>query len=313
MHYSDPDDRIFRDDLRVNMNKSHCESLIKRTSTTSTGQPACLECNRTDPLIESNLKKVTLHCPFGLSKNILKWHQLNSVQKYRSYGEIRHHRSGLAIVSLRQKKHVGSKRPGLTSCRSNIHAAWSLAREIPNIQKLHLGNEHLTMAAAILWNLCASIPARPWPSSLWPSSLRVAWKPPIRSPAQPLTLPLLLAFLPGEVKTSRAGPSCPAMVCSACHFRKWILISCLLSWLSNCFLIICITESTSIFHHLVANLCQLPCSRRLRYFSWQKCLMAALLVVRTHSPQNCVNKSAEISDVSITNKSLLHISATRVT
>ena len=60
--------------------------------------------------------------------------------------------------------------------------------------------------------------------------------------------------------------------------------------------------------HLDANHCQLPCSRRLHHFWWQRCLMAALLVTRIKSPQNCANKRAEISDVSITNKSLLDFS-----
>ena len=53
-------------------------------------------------------------------------------------------------------------------------------------------------------------------------------------------------------------PSCAFLSChfrSACsawfHLRKFILMPCKLSWLSNCFLIWCITESTestSIFH-----------------------------------------------------------------
>ena len=164
--------------------------------------------------------------------------------------------------------------------------------------------------AAIPWNLCASIPASPWPS-LW-----VAWKPPIHNPAQPLTLPLLLDFLPARAKTCRAPLFCPAMFAVFAvpfHLRKFILMRCKLSWLSYCFLIWCITESTSIFHHLDANHCQLPCSRRLHHFWWQRCLMAALLVTRIKSPQNCANKRAEISDVSITNKSLFDFSGIWVT
>ena len=62
MRYSDPDDCIFREGLRVKMNKTHCESLIKGRRITSTGQPAFLEFNRLDPLIKSHLTKVTLHC-----------------------------------------------------------------------------------------------------------------------------------------------------------------------------------------------------------------------------------------------------------
>ena len=122
-----------------------------------------------------------------------------------------------------------------------VSCAWGTTVNIQKPQKLHL---HLAVAA-IPWNLCASIPARPWPS-LW-----VAWKPPIRNRARPYTLPLLLVFLPVRAASSPAALSCPAMFALLAvpfHLRKFILMSCKLSWLSNCFLIWCITEYTSIFH-----------------------------------------------------------------
>ena len=134
MRYSDPDDRIFREDLRVKMNKIHCESLIKGRRITSTGQPAFLEFNGLHPLIESHLTKVTLHCLSVCTKTF--WSGIKNVEicpKFsQSYGEIRHHHSGLVIASkLRQeKKTVGSKRSGLISCSSNMHPTWSLVHEV---------------------------------------------------------------------------------------------------------------------------------------------------------------------------------------
>ena len=132
-----------------------------------------------------------------------------------------------------------------------MHPTWSLAHEVLNVQKLHL---HLAMAA-MPWNLCASIPASPWPSS----SLLVpkVQKPPacqqlpIRNRARPYTLPLLLVFLPARAKTCPAPLFCPAILAVLAvpfHLRKLILTRCKISWLSNCFLIWCITESISIFH-----------------------------------------------------------------
>ena len=90
--------------------------------------------------------------------------------------------------------------------------------------------------AAIPWNLCASIPARPWPSP-W-----VAWKPPIRNRARPYTLTLLLVFLPVTATSCPAALFCPAIFGSACSsissLKVHDLMRCKLSWLSNCFLIL---------------------------------------------------------------------------
>ena len=106
--------------------------------------------------------------------------------------------------------------------------------------------------AAIPWNLCASIPARPWPS-LW-----VAWKPPIsqRSSAIDFALTACFPACDSNILPSCAFLSCHGLQCLQFHFifESSFFMPCKLSWLSNCFLIWCITESTestestSIFH-----------------------------------------------------------------
>ena len=171
--------------------------------------------------------------------------------------------------------------------------------------------------AAIPWNLCASIPARPWPS-LW-----VAWKPPIsqRSSAIDFALTACFPACDSNILPSCAFLSCHGLQCLQFHFifesSFWCHASfpdlAIVSWFDASLNPLNPLNPPPYSINIVANLCQLHCSRRLHHFWWQRCLRAALLVVRTHSPQNCVNTSSEISDISVTNKSLLHISRIGVT
>ena len=119
--------------------------------------------------------------------------------------------------------HVESTRPGLTSCRSNMHTTWSLAHEVLNIRKLHL---HLAMAA-IPWNLCASIPASPWPSSslLFPKVQKppACQQLPIRNRVRPYTLPLPLFSCLGEQKLAQLRffvSACGSISSSKFHFLR---------------------------------------------------------------------------------------------
>ena len=168
--------------------------------------------------------------------------------------------------------------------------------------------------AAIPWNLCASIPAR-----LLRHCLRFGLLESLQFATQ-LSQWLcrycrLFSCLWEQKLAKLRFFVLPwlAVLAVPFHLRKLMLMSCKLSWLSNCFLIWCITESTSIFHQSWRKSLSTSLFRRPHHFWWQRWLMAALLVTRMHSPQNCANKRAEISDVSITNKSLLDFSGIWVT